>query len=222
MSKELHCLAQGCPGVTKGTNTIFYLSHANICKIPQDRTVTYARIVIDHCPQKEDPNRVCITVGGNLIDYPFELTTHTANMVSSKILWNSVISTKDARFAGADIKNMYLETPLDRYEYMKMPIVLFPTDIIEHYRLNEKVLGGYVYMEIQKGIYGLPQVGLLANKLPKKRLVRHGYFEQPHTPGLWKHVSHPVWFNLCVDDFGIKYIGKENLQHLYNALRKET
>jgi hypothetical protein len=62
MSKELHRLAQGFPGVTKGTNTIFYLSHADICKIPQDGTVTYARIVIDHRPQKEDPNRVRITV----------------------------------------------------------------------------------------------------------------------------------------------------------------
>ncbi len=68
---------------------------------------------------------------------------------------------------------MYLETPLDRYEYMKMPIALFPTDIIEHYRLNEKVLGGYVYMEIQKGMYGLPQAGVLANKLLKERLARH-------------------------------------------------
>jgi hypothetical protein len=139
-----------------------------------------------------------------------------------KILWNSVISTKDARFAGADIKNMYLKTPLDRYEYMKMPIALFPTDIIQHYRLNEKVLNGYLYMEIRKGMYGLPQAGILANKLLKERLAHHGYFEQPHTPRLWKHVSRPVWFNLCVDDFGIKYIGKEHLQHLYDALRKET
>ena len=32
----------------------------------------------------------------------------------------------------------------------------------------------------------------------------------------------PVWFNLCVDDFGIKYIGREHLQHLYDALQKET
>jgi hypothetical protein len=69
--------------------------------------------VINHRPQTEDPNRVRITVGGNLIDYPFELTTRTADMVSSKILWNSVISTKDIRFSGADIKNMYLKTPLD-------------------------------------------------------------------------------------------------------------
>ena len=89
-------------------------------------------------------------------------------MVSSKILWNSVISTKDARFAGSDIKNMYLETP-DRYEYMKMPITLFPADIIDHYKLKEKALNGYVYMEIRKVIYGLPQAGiLLANKLIKE------------------------------------------------------
>ena len=45
---------------------------------------------------------------------------------------------------------------------------------------------------------------------------------QFYTPGLWKHVSCPVWFNLCVDDFGIKYIGREHLQHLYDALQKET
>jgi hypothetical protein len=48
MSKELHRLAQGWPGITKGTNTIFYLSHAEILSIPKDRTVTYGRIVIDH------------------------------------------------------------------------------------------------------------------------------------------------------------------------------
>jgi hypothetical protein len=95
-SKELHQLAQGCPGITKGTHTIFYLSHAKILSIPKDRTVTYGCIVIDHCPQKEDPNRVCITVGENLINYPFELTTCTADMLSSKIMWNSDISTLDA------------------------------------------------------------------------------------------------------------------------------
>ena len=76
----------------------------------------YTRIVIDHRPQKDDPNHVRVTVGGNLINYSFELTTRTTDMVSSKILWNSTISAKGACFAGADIKSMYLETPLDRYE----------------------------------------------------------------------------------------------------------
>jgi hypothetical protein len=197
MSKELHRLAQGKDGVTNGTNTIFFLSHNNIRCIPKDRVVTYARIVIDHCPQKDDPNRVRrITVGGNLIEYPYELTTRTANMVSTKIMWNSVISTPGAKFGGADIKNMYLETPLDRYEYMKMPMRLLPDNIIEHYGLRNKALHGYVYMEIRRVMYGLPQAGILANKLLRKRLALHGYFEQPHTPGLWKHVSRPIWFNL--------------------------
>ncbi len=117
---------------------------------------------------------------------------------------------------------MYLKTPLDRFEYMKMPLSFFPQDIIDHYGLNNKALNGYVYMEIYKGKYGLPQAGILANKLLKKRLAIHGYYKQPHTPGLFRHESHPVWFNLAVDDFGIKYIGEDNLQHLHNALRKET
>jgi hypothetical protein len=39
-------------------------------------------------------------------------------------------------------------------------------------------------MKICKGMYGLPQAGILANKLLKKRLAKHAYYEQPHTPGL--------------------------------------
>jgi hypothetical protein len=57
---------------------------------------------------------VRITVGGNLIEYPYKLTTQTADMVSSKIMWNSIISMANAKFGGMDIKNMYLETPLDQ------------------------------------------------------------------------------------------------------------
>jgi hypothetical protein len=127
-------------------------------------------------------------VGGNLINYPLELTTRTTDMVSSKLLRNSRISTKGACFAGANIKkNMYLDTPLNRYECMKMPLSLFPQDIIEHYGLLDMAINGYVYMEIHKGVYGLPQAGILANKLLKKRLAKHGYFEQLHTPGLRRH-----------------------------------
>jgi hypothetical protein len=77
-------------------------------------------------------------------------------------------------------------------------------------------------MEIRNRRYRLLQACILANKLLKERVAYHGYFKQPHTPGLWKHVTHPVWFNLCVDSFGINYIGLEHLQHLYDALQKET
>jgi hypothetical protein len=53
--------------------------------IPCNRSVTYARIVMDYWPQKKDPNRVHITVGGNLVNYPGELTTQTAELVTTKI-----------------------------------------------------------------------------------------------------------------------------------------
>ena len=74
--------------------------------------MTYARIVVDFRPQKTDPNRVRITVGRNLIYYPYELTTLTADLTTSKGIWNSVISTPGAKYACADVKNFYLMTPL--------------------------------------------------------------------------------------------------------------
>ena len=220
MCIELGRLAQGFED-TKGTNTIRFLNHREIKEIPGDRTVTYARIVVDYRPQKEDPNRVRITVGGNLIDYPYELTTRTAELTTTKILWNSVLSTPNAKYATADAKNFYLETPMERFEYMRMPIKLIPQAIIDLYDLEPKVKNGHVYLEISRGMYGLPQSGRLANQLLKKRLLKHGYFEQPHTPGLFKHVSRPVWFTLVVDDFGIKYVGEDNAKHLLAALQED-
>ena len=61
-----------------------------------------------------------------MIDCPGELTKRACNLTTSKLLWNSIISTKDARFVGIDIRTFYLGTPLDRYEYMKMLLKLFP------------------------------------------------------------------------------------------------
>ncbi len=105
---------------------------------------------------------------------------------------------------------------------MKMPLRLIPDNIIKHYGLREKAVDGYVYIEIRKRMYCLPQASILANKLLKLRLAHNGYFKQPHTPSLWKHASRPIWFNLCMDDFGIKYIGDEHLKHLFAALWTET
>ena len=110
--KELINTAQGYSDGknvnVKGTNTVKFLTHAEIAAIPDDRTVTYARVVIDYHGQKDDPNRVRITVVGNLIDYPGELTTRTADLTTTKIMWNSVINTDDARYICADIKSFYL------------------------------------------------------------------------------------------------------------------
>jgi hypothetical protein len=43
-------------------------------------------------------------------------------------------------------------------------------------------------------MYGLPQPGILANKLLTKCLAVHGYAPTTHMPGLWRHATHPVMF----------------------------
>ena len=102
--KEIGNLEQGEKQTgTKGTNTIFFLTHKYILEIPKDRKVTYLKVVVDYQTQTADPNRVLITVRGNLIEYPGELTTRRADMIISKITWNSVLSTNGAQCMTIDI-----------------------------------------------------------------------------------------------------------------------
>ena len=126
------------------------------CLTTKLRMVPYARIVINFCPQKVNPNRVRMTAGDNLIKCPGDLTTKTADLTTSKMLWNSVLSTEGARFMGLDVGNFYSKTPMERYEYTKMPISLFPKHMIKQYNFNENAKNGLVYLEIRRAIYGLP------------------------------------------------------------------
>jgi hypothetical protein len=77
-----------------------------------------------------------------------------------------------------------------------------------------------VCIEVTKGMYGLPQAGLLANKLLKQYLNKHGYIQSKLVPGLWKHTTRPIAFTLVVDDFGIKFVGKEHIEHLMTVLQE--
>eukprot|EP00957_Ditylum_brightwellii_P188601 14358062-Ditylum_brightwellii.AAC.1 len=143
--KELGRLAQGWEG-KKGTDTIEFLRKEKIKGIPKDRTITYARFVVDFRSQKKDPYRVCITVGGNLIMYPGEVATTTADITTSKILWNSVLSTKNAKYICVDIKDFYLQTPMGWYEYMRIPVDRIPEIFLSAYKLHDKIYNGYVYV----------------------------------------------------------------------------
>jgi hypothetical protein len=67
-------------------------------------------------------------------------------------------------------------------------------------------------------MHGLKQAGILANQLLQKRLAPFGYYPTRHTPGLWLHKTRPIAFSLIVDDFTVKYVGKEISEHLRKAL----
>ena len=101
-TNEVARLAQGLTGSkVEGPNTIFFITHKDL---PEGRKPTYLNIIVDYRPQKSDPNRVRWTVGGNLIDYPGNASTPTADMTTSKILMNSVLSTCGACYACFDLK----------------------------------------------------------------------------------------------------------------------
>ena len=101
-----------------------------------------------------------------------------------------------------DIKDFYLNTPMDRPEYMRIPIDVIPPDIWQQYNLEAIAHNGFVYVEINRSMYGLPQAGQLANDELVPYLATHGYHQCKRTPGLFVHTTRPVAFSLVVDDFG--------------------
>ena len=67
---------------------------------------------------------------------------------------------------------------------------------------------------------GLKQSGRIANNRLKAHLAQFGFPPVPRTPALCKHATKPIVFSLVVDNFGVKYIGKENADYLIQALQK--
>jgi hypothetical protein len=94
--------------------------------------------------------------------------------------------------------------PEKDFAYMFIPIEVIPPDIIEKYKLDTMVTNGKVYVEVSKGIYGLPQAGKLANEQLIWHLAPFGYSPVPQMAGLWKHDTRDITFLLFVDNFALE------------------
>ncbi len=159
--------------------------------------------------------------GGDQVHYLGDAGTLTADLLTVKLLINSIISTQGAKFMTMDIKDFYLNTPMAQYEYMRLKILDMPDNVIEHSKLRNMITpDGHIYCEIQKGMYGLPQAGIIKQELLADHLKQHGYTQSKTTPGLWLHKTRPIQFSLAVNNFGVKYLGKENALHLLNTIQK--
>jgi hypothetical protein len=86
------------------TKTIAFMDKQ---QIPQARgkDITYRQIDCDYCSEKKDPYRTRITMGGNLVNYPDDCGTPTADLLTVKLMFNSIISTPNAKFMTIDIKD---------------------------------------------------------------------------------------------------------------------
>ena len=80
-------------------------------------------------PKKSDPYQTRIAVGGNLIAYPGYCGNLTVDLLTFKLLLNSIVSTPGAKFMIIGIKDFYLNTPMAGYEYMHLKLWNIPEDI---------------------------------------------------------------------------------------------
>jgi hypothetical protein len=108
---------------------------------------------------------------------------------------------------------------MERPEYMKMKLSDLPQEFVDLYGLTKIAEdNGNMYIKVQKGMYGLPQAGILAHRLLEQGLNEHRYHQSQVTPGLWKHALRPISFTLCVNNFGVKYVGREHAKQLLQVL----
>ncbi len=88
-------------------------------------------------------------MGGNLVNYPKDCGTPTADLITVKLLLNSIISMPHSKFMTLNLKDFYLMTPMKRYKNFHMKIDLFPQDIIDLYNIINKVdHNGIVHCEV--------------------------------------------------------------------------
>ncbi len=131
-----------------------------------------------------------------------------------------MVSVDKARYMCLDIKKFYLTAALEYFEYMKKNLSLFPTWTIEQYNLNILAVDGWVYIEMRRAVWGLPQAGILANKRLRQKLAPFGYHKSVNTPGLWMHKSWSITFTLVVNNFGVKFVNKDDVDHLISSIKK--
>ena len=107
------------------TETIRFFKKKNI---PLGEKAVYTRLVVDLRPNKAVHERLRMCMGGDKMESVMETTTRTADLTTCKLHMNGVVSTPGARFAGGDVKDVYLNTPLKKKRYGKVrvkPSVVF-------------------------------------------------------------------------------------------------
>ena len=137
-----------------------------------------------------------------------------------KLHLNYILSTSNAQYCTADISNMYLCSLLPDAQYVRFQYSLIPSEIIKHYNLDNKVVDGYVYAKIKRAWYGLKEAGKIVHDDLVAHLKKFGYVKT-NAAGLFQHEHHNIKFTLVVDDFGIKYTKKDNVDHLIAVIQEK-
>jgi hypothetical protein len=202
-----------------GTSTMTAIHQS---ELPPDRRgdVSYYNPVTR---EKQDESgqktyRVRGTYGGDRCNYPYAASAATASMELVKMLLQSVVSD-GAKFMTIDIKDYYLNTPLQRPEFIRLRLNQLPDEIRHAYHLDKFIFHDSVLFRVDNTMYGLPQAGLLSQQRLIPHLAKFGYHQCPRTPCLFRHTDNGITFSLVVDDFGVKYTSAASVNHLIDCLQ---
>jgi hypothetical protein len=168
--------------------------------------------------------RIRGTAGGDLINYPGDVSAPVADLDPVKIVIQSVISD-DAEWATMDVVAFYLGTRLERYEYAEMGKKHLPQIVIDQLGLQpylDASKNNSVVFEIRKTLWGLPQAGILSRQKLVTGLAKHGDYHETGVASVFRHRTRPITFTLIVDDIGMKYQKgrKEDVLHLKATIEK--
>ena len=82
---------------------------------------------------------------------------------------------------------------------MRIPLKIIPQEIIDTYEPKALVDNqGWIYMRIEKGVYGLKLAGIITNQELVKHMAPFGSHPVKHTPSLWVHDNRKTLFSLVV------------------------
>ena len=147
-----------------------------INQVPTVRKIKYANPVCDYRPRKYDPYCIRLTIGGDKLPYPSDSGSPAAILLEA-IFFNSVILTPGYQFICAYVKDYFLCSPMERFEYIKIYFHWIPEEICIQYNLYSLVEpDGSMYCEVRKVMYGLKQSARLAFGDLVKLVAPHGYF----------------------------------------------
>ena len=189
--------------------------------IPKNRVkeVCYTSVLCEHRLGKSDPNDTCINIYGTNVKWDGYVGTKNVSLKLFKFTINSVLLRKEAQFSTFDIGNLYLDTPMQKPESVKIQFYNIPREFVDTYNLTMYVHNGRVYFEIIRSAYGLPQSVILANTLLHKQLEKEGYYETQARPGLWRHKWRPIMFCLIVDYFSEWSMWENNMHITWKMFR---
>jgi len=167
--------------------------------------------------------RIRGTAGGDRVNYPGDVSARTADMEVVKALIHSAASDRAHGTGGllltADIVDFYLGTPLERPEYVRIPLRYIPATVLDKYQLRSFLANGSILFQINKCMYGLPQAGLLSQRRLIAHLAMHGYTQDANVPCLFTHADLGTTFTLVVDDFAVKYKTRAAADHFLHIMR---